>query len=200
LLVGFRPFADQWPHRWPFILQVLASILVFDFGITMTHWASHRIPVLWRFHAVHHSVKRFYGFNGLMKHPFHQALEMTAGSLPLLLLGLPQSVAAVLATCVGVQLLIQHSNVDYRVGPIRYLLALNEGHRFHHLKWPGVGDVNFGLFTNIWDRLLGTWSFDPQRRITSDDIGIANDPDFPREYFAQIVAPFARRRSASAPP
>ena len=163
-----------------------------DFGITMTHWASHRVPALWRLHAVHHSVKRFYGFNGMMKHPLHQAIEMTAAIIPLLLLGLPQPVAAALATTTGVQLLMQHSNVDYQVGPLRYVLALNEGHRFHHLKWGGVGDVNFGLFTNLWDRLLGTWSFDPKRRFTSDDIGIGKEPSFPAGYMAQLLAPFRR--------
>ena len=50
---------------------------------------------------------------------------------------------------------MQHSNVAYRVGPLRSALAPNECHRFHHLKWPGVGDVNFGMFTLLWDRLYG---------------------------------------------
>lgn len=192
LLAGLRPLGDHWPHEWPFAFQVLASVVVLDFGITMTHWASHRVPALWRLHAVHHSVKRFYGFNGMMKHPLHQAIEMMVAILPLLLLGLPQPVAVALVTITGVQLLMQHSNVDYQVGPLRYILALNEGHRFHHLKWGGVGDVNFGLFTNLWDHLLGTWSFDPKRRFTSDDLGIGKEPGFPAGYLAQLLAPFRR--------
>ncbi len=193
VLAGLRRFGDRWPHEWPFASQMLAAVIVFDFGITMTHWASHRLPVLWRLHAVHHSVKRFYGFNGMMKHPLHQTVEMTVAILPLLLLGLPQPVAAALATITAVQLLMQHSNVDYRVGQLRYILALNEGHRFHHLKWGGVGDVNFGLFTNLWDHLLGTWSFDPKRRFTSDDIGIGKEPNFPSGYMAQLLTPFQKR-------
>jgi sterol desaturase/sphingolipid hydroxylase (fatty acid hydroxylase superfamily) len=190
-----RPFGDHWPRRWPFVVQVLGSLAVLDFGVTMTHWASHRLPALWRFHAVHHSVRRFYGVNGLMKHPIHQAIEMVVGVLPLLMLGLPQAVAAALSVCTAIQLLMQHSNVDYLVGPLGTVLALNEAHRFHHLKWAGIGDVNFGLFTNLWDRLLGTWSFDPSRRFASDDLGIGKDPDFPTSYVAQLVAPFRRRQS-----
>lgn len=75
---------------------------------------------------------------------------------PLILIGLPVNVASLLAIAVAIQLLLQHSNADYRIGPAKYVLALNEGHRFHHLKWAGVGDVNFGLFTLVWDHLMRT--------------------------------------------
>ncbi|MEV7617175.1 sterol desaturase family protein [Streptomyces sp. NPDC089799] len=190
LLAAVVPFAGVWPHHWPFLLQVLAAILVADLGMTLVHLASHRVGLLWRFHAVHHSVRRMYGFNGLMKHPVHQTVELSAGVGPLLLLGMPVGVAAALALAAAVQLLLQHSNVDYRVGPLKHVLALNEGHRFHHLKWAGVGDVNFGLFTLVWDRMLGTYSFEPARRFSSDDLGMAAKPSYPTAYLAQLTEPF----------
>lgn len=191
LLAAVSPSLPLWPHTWPFALQLLVAIVVADFGITLAHMASHRFEPLWRLHAVHHSIERLYGFNGLMKHPLHQAIETTAGVTPLLLAGMPVDVATSLAVAVAVQLLLQHSNVDYRVGPLRGWLALNEGHRFHHLRRPVVGDVNFGLFTLVWDRLLGTWSFEAERRFTSADLGIEKWPAYPRAYFAQFAAPFA---------
>ncbi|MEV7617229.1 sterol desaturase family protein [Streptomyces sp. NPDC089799] len=198
VLAGAVTVADVWPSAWPFPVQVLLAVLVADAGITLVHFASHKVGLLWRFHAVHHSVKRFYGFNGLMKHPLHQSAELAAGVAPLLLAGMPADVAAALALTVAVQLLLQHSNADYRVGALRYVLSLNEGHRFHHLKWAGVGDVNFGLFTLVWDRMLGTYSFDPGRRFSSDDLGIAAKPRYPTEYLAQLSEPF-RPRGACAP-
>ncbi|MGP3918834.1 sterol desaturase family protein [Nonomuraea sp. 10N515B] len=190
LLAAFVPAASIWPHSWPFAIQVVLAVLVADIGITLTHYASHKIGMLWRFHAVHHSVKRFYGLNGLMKHPLHQTLEMAAGVAPLLLIGMPVQVASALALAVAVQLLLQHSNADYRVGPLKRVLALNEGHRFHHLKWAGIGDVNFGLFTLIWDHLLGTYSYDPERLFTSEVLGMAAKPDYPSAYLAQLTEPF----------
>ena len=63
--------------------QLLLALPVADLGITLVHYASHRLPLLWRLHAVHHSVTRMYGFNGLMKHPLHQAAEAVGGVLPL---------------------------------------------------------------------------------------------------------------------
>jgi sterol desaturase/sphingolipid hydroxylase (fatty acid hydroxylase superfamily) len=163
-LAAIVPAPGIWPSSWPFVLQVLTAILIADLGITAVHLACHKIDVLWRFHAVHHSITRFYGLNGLMKHPLHQTVEMAAGVAPLILIGLPVNVASVLALAVAIQLLLQHSNADYRIGPAKHVLALNEGHRFHHLKWAGVGDVNFGLFTLIWDHLMRTYSYDPTRR------------------------------------
>ncbi len=190
LLAAVTPLHHLWPGTLPFVAQLLIAVLVADFGITTIHLASHKIGWLWRLHAVHHSVRRFYGLNGLMKHPLHQAVEMLGGVLPLIVMGVPVQVASALAVCVAVQLLLQHANVDYRVGPLRSVLALNEGHRFHHLKWAGVGDVNFGLFTLLWDHLYRTYSFDPQRRFTTDDLGMAAKPHYPTGYFSQLAEPF----------
>ncbi|WP_036377779.1 sterol desaturase family protein [Mycolicibacterium austroafricanum] len=192
LLAAIVPTPQLWPHNWPLLLQVLAAILIADLGITVAHLASHKIGVLWRFHAVHHSITRFYGLNGLMKHPLHQTVEMAFGVAPLILIGLPVDVASVLALAVAIQLLLQHSNADYRIGPAKYVLALNEGHRFHHLKWAGVGDVNFGLFTLLWDHLMGTYSYDQTRRFDSTQLGMAAKPDYPSSYLQQIIYPFTR--------
>ncbi|MBT2511370.1 sterol desaturase family protein [Streptomyces sp. ISL-98] len=200
LLAPLVTVADLWPHSWPFAVQVLAAVLIADLGITLVHYASHKIGALWRFHAVHHSVKRFYGLNGLMKHPLHQTLEMGAGVTPLLLIGLPVDVASALALAVAVQLLLQHSNADYRIGALKHVLALNEGHRFHHLKWAGIGDGNFGLFTLIWDHLLGTFSYDPTRRFSSDQLGMAAKPNYPTAYLDQLAEPFRTSGACNSEP
>lgn len=191
---AFAPAPEAWPDSWPLWGQVLLAVVAADLGITLVHRASHHVGWLWRLHAVHHSVKRCYGFNGLMKHPVHQTLETLGGVAPLVLLGLPLDVAYVLAVAVAVQLLLQHSNADYRTGPFTRILALNRGHRFHHLRWPGVGDVNFGLFTLIWDHAMRTFSYDPGRRFASVDLGIAAEPDYPDAYLAQLTQPFRPER------
>jgi hypothetical protein len=73
-------------------------------------------------------------------------------------------------------------------------------HRFHHLKWAGVGDVNFGLFFTVWDRLLDTFVFDPTARFDSDVLGIAAEPDYPVGYRAQLVHPFRPYEPAPTDP
>jgi sterol desaturase/sphingolipid hydroxylase (fatty acid hydroxylase superfamily) len=189
-LAALLAFEGIWPRGWPLWEQLLMAIVLADAGITLMHYASHRIALLWRLHAVHHSVQRLYGFNGLMKHPLHQMLEATAGLLPLILLGIPLDVAQLLALAIALQLLLQHSNVDMRLGPLRWVFAWAPVHRFHHMKYGRAGDVNFGLFFNLWDWLLGTAYYRSGYRIGPGDLGIGSRPDFPVGYGAQLRDPF----------
>ncbi|MFC2952484.1 sterol desaturase family protein [Marinicaulis aureus] len=193
VIAAIIPWSGIWPHHWPLWGQVLLAVIVADFGVTLAHYYSHKYRLLWRFHAVHHSVKRMYGFNGLMKHPFHQAFELVAGVTPLVLAGMPLDVAFLLGFAIAIQLLLQHSNVDMRIGTFKYFLALAPVHRFHHLKEAGDGDVNFGLFTTIWDRMLGTAYYDRDKRFSSDELGIGAQPDYPTGYLRQLIQPFLRQ-------
>jgi sterol desaturase/sphingolipid hydroxylase (fatty acid hydroxylase superfamily) len=190
LLALLAPATALWPSEWPLWGQLLFAVIIADFGITLCHYASHRFEWLWLFHAPHHSVIRMYGFNGLIKHPVHQTLETIAGTAPLLLLGMPVEVGMLLGFAITIQLLLQHSNADMRLGPLRYVLALAPLHRFHHQKWAGIGDVNFGLFTNLWDYMLGTAVYKPCKRFTSADLGIGKQPNYPVGYIDQLIAPF----------
>ncbi|WP_423204148.1 sterol desaturase family protein [Pseudomonas kribbensis] len=189
-LVTLLAIDGAWPSNWPLWLQVGLAIFIADAGVSLMHYASHRVPWMWRLHAIHHSVERLYGFNGLMKHPLHQLLEATAGLLPLLVLGIPSEVAVLLAFAIAIQLLLQHSNVDMRVGPLRWIFAWAPLHRFHHMKYGRAGDVNFGLFFTLWDWLLGTGFYTEHYRIGEGDLGIGSRPDFPRDYVAQLLDPF----------
>ncbi|KJK02655.1 fatty acid hydroxylase [Pseudomonas sp. 21] len=199
LMAVWLPHFALWPVDWPLALQLLAALLIADFGITLVHYASHRSALLWRLHAVHHSVTRMYGFNGLMKHPLHQMLEALGGTLPLLLLGVPVEVAALLAFAIAIQLLLQHSNVDMCIGVLRHVFAWAPLHRLHHLKYGTAGDVNFALFFSFWDRLLGTALYLPGYELAEDDLGIGDRPDYPLAYFAQLGEPFRRVDSAHPP-
>ncbi len=190
LVASFISLPSIWPHALPLWQQLLIAIMIADVGITLAHYASHRIQLLWRLHAVHHSVKRMYGFNGLMKHPLHQFIETLAGVSPLLLMGISQDVLSLLIVAVVLQLLLQHSNVAYFTGPLKYLLAVNVVHRFHHLKTAEEGDVNFGLFTSLTDYVLGTVHYDKNRVIGTNDLGIGDQPDYPVGYLSQLIQPF----------
>jgi sterol desaturase/sphingolipid hydroxylase (fatty acid hydroxylase superfamily) len=91
---------------------------------------------------------------------------------------------------VAIQLLLQHSNVAYSVFGLDRWLAWNRPHRFHHLASASDGDVNFGLFTTLWDRALSTYHEEPQRRFTIGDLGVAGRPDYPTNYLDQLREPF----------
>jgi sterol desaturase/sphingolipid hydroxylase (fatty acid hydroxylase superfamily) len=179
-----------WPRALPIVAQFLLAVVIVDCTMTVVHYYSHRVDWLWRLHAVHHGVHRLYGFNGFIRHPLHQALDIAAGTLPLVLLGLPVGVAILLGTAIAIQLVVQHSNVDYALGPFQKILAIGPVHRLHHVNWDGEGDVNFGLFLTVWDKMLGTLQLPHARKPRVGDIGIQDCPHYPQDYAKQLVAPF----------
>ena len=198
LITLVNPLKGIWPSSLPLAVQLLLAVVVADFGMTMIHYWSHRLPLLWRLHAIHHGVHRLYGFNGLVRHPLHQTLDLAFGTLPLVLAGLPMPVAVLLAFAISIQLLAQHTNVDCELGPLQRFIAVGPVHRLHHVNWAGEGDVNFGLFFTLWDDLLGTLRVDAPRAPVAGDIGIQDRPDFPQVYLRQLVMPFVSGEAENA--
>ena len=190
LITIWVPWRSIWPLHLPIGVQLLLAIIIADFSLTMIHYLSHRINWLWKLHSVHHGVHRLYSFNGLVRHPLHQLLDLVVGTMPLVLIGLPIEVAVLLAFAISVQLLVQHSNIDYALGPLQKFLAVGSVHRLHHVNWAGQGDVNFGLFFTCWDRFLGTLKLSAERAPRVGDIGIHNYTRYPQHYLTQLVLPF----------
>lgn len=190
VLSALAPWPSLWPSQFPLWFQLAISVIIADFGITMVHYASHRFDWLWTFHAPHHAAQKLYGFNGFVKHPVHQGLEMIAGTLPLILLGMPIEIGALLGLAVAIQLLLQHSNVDIQLGILARFWAIAPVHRLHHRNHSGEGDVNFGLFLTIWGNLLGTAAKEPYLKLESKDLGIEGRQDYPKSYWGQLAEPF----------
>lgn len=196
VIVWLFPFEGIWPTQWPLIVQLLIAVVVADFAFTMVHYYSHRIPALWRLHAVHHGVPRLFGLNGLVRHPLHQTLDMLVGTAPLVIMGMPVDVAVLLGFVVSIQLLVQHANVDYVLGPLRNHLSIGQLHHLHHVNWGKEGDCNFGLFFMVWDRMLGTFQEEPSKPIQANDMGVDEVPNFPKGYIQQLIFPFVYKPGA----
>jgi sterol desaturase/sphingolipid hydroxylase (fatty acid hydroxylase superfamily) len=190
LIVWIFPFDfDVWPTQWPLWVQFLIAYIVSDFVFMFMHYLSHRYAPLWRLHAVHHGVGRLYGFNGVMRHPLHQVIDMVVGSLPLVLMGMPIPVAVLLGFAISLTLIVQHSNVDARLGPLQKHLSIGRVHHLHHVNWGTEGDCNFGLLLTCWDRMLGTFHEKPPREIKAGDLGVDEIPHFPKSYLEQLFLP-----------
>ena len=190
VIAWLTPWQPFWPTEWSLLAQLLLALVLTDFALMFLHYLSHRFTFLWRLHAVHHGVARLYGFNGVVRHPLHQAIDMTIGTAPLVMAGMPVDVAVLLGFAISVQLIVQHSNVSYELGPLRNHLSIGQIHHLHHVNWGKEGDCNFGLFLTLWDKLFGTFQPEPSRKITADDMGVDELPNFPTSYVEQFLLPF----------
>ncbi|MGL4397190.1 MAG: sterol desaturase family protein [Hyphomicrobium sp.] len=193
------PFQGLWPTEWPMWGQLMLAFVAADFAFMVIHYVSHHVPALWRLHAVHHGAGRLYGFNGVIRHPLHQSVDMILGTMPLVILGMPVDVAVLLGFLISVTLIVQHSNVDTILGPFDGLFSIGRVHHLHHVNWGTEGDCNFGLFLTVWDRLFGTFNKTPSRTITPADMGVDEVPNFPKSYVEQLIFPFVYKPGAGTP-
>ncbi len=181
------PTLDLWPHKIPVWTQLIIVFVVGDALMTFAHYLSHKSDFLWRFHSVHHSVKRLYAFNGLMRHPFHMVFQASWGLLPLLFLGMPNWMILFSGYFSTIHFLLSHLNVDMKLGIFSRVFAFAPVHRLHH-RPVRTKAVNYGVTLSIWDVIFGT--FENEKAIGSHELGIGDYANYPKGYFGLLVVPF----------
>lgn len=163
-ITGLKPdtFALFDWQEMPTIAGWLSFFVLLDFLQWLTHIALHRIPFLWPFHQIHHSVVQM-GFAAHMRfHWMENIIYTPVKYLGVMLLGgfTPEHVflAYYLAIAVGH---LNHANLKLTYGPLKYLLNNPVMHLWHHayeLPPSRPYGINFGISLSIWDYLFNTAS------------------------------------------
>lgn len=179
-----------WPDRWPLLAQLFLMLLIAEFGRYWIHFAAHKVPCLWRLHAIHHSPSRLYFLNAGRFHPLESVLFQIPEVVPFIVLGTNIETIALYFTFNTIHGFFQHSNIQQRLGWLNYVFSLPELHRWHHSKNIEESDRNFGNNLIVWDLLFGTYFNPPGREV--EDIGLLN-AEYPKGYLGQLAAPFASR-------
>ena len=185
---------------WSAAAQFVVALLAIDLLKWLIHNLLHRVPWLWEFHKVHHSIEHM-DWLGSMRFHFAEAL-IYDGLLyvPLAILGFRGDVLfalAVVGTAIGH---FNHANLRVHIGPLRYILNSPEMHVWHHTH-PDAGPVdrNFGINLAIWDWLFGT-AYVPEH--APSRLGFEGIETWPRGPVGQALRPFvgaaSRRERSSA--
>ena len=154
------------------------------------HRASHTVPVLWRFHKLHHSITELDWVAAARLHPVDQAFARSCIVIPLFVLGFTRGTFGALLIVFTLQALFIHANVRFTFGPLRYVLATPEFHHWHHAADPRAYNSNFAGELPVIDKLFGTLHLEPTgaEGRWPESYGIA-DP-VPAGYLAQMAWPF----------
>jgi sterol desaturase/sphingolipid hydroxylase (fatty acid hydroxylase superfamily) len=171
----------------PLWLQFLAAVIVADTCQYLTHRSYHRIPWLWRFHAVHHSAPHLDWLAGSRMHVVEVLITRTAVVVPLYLIGFSEPALNGYVLLVGIQAVLAHANVNWSFGPLRYLLVTPQYHHWHHAKHPDYVDANYAVHLPAIDLLFGTFRL--PGRAWPDRYGVL-DPEVPPGFLRQLVFPF----------
>ncbi len=181
--------------KLPFWAALLIFFIIQDFVQWFTHVLLHKYEFLWSFHKVHHSVKEM-GFAAhlryhWMENIFYKPLKLLA---VMLIGGFEPKHAFIIhffAIAIGH---LNHANVKFTYGPLKYILNNPVMHLYHHaytLPKERRHGVNFGISLSLWDYLFKT-NYIPESggEIT---LGYSDDSKMPKNFFAQLLYGFKKK-------
>jgi len=179
---------------WPWAVQFLTLLVFKDLLEWCVHVLLHRVHWLWRFHKLHHSIEELDWLGNFRFHFGEIVVYRTVTFLPLMFLGANGSV--LLATGVVTMTIsnLNHTNVKWSYGPLRYIFNSPRMHVWHHdLVKHGRFGQNYAIVFSAWDWLFGT-AYMPDDKEQPEKLGFKGMPEYPRGILGRLAYPFLPRR------
>ena len=173
--------------------QFLIMFVVADFIQWWVHVMLHRVPWLWKFHQVHHSVEEMGFAAHLRYHWLETIVYKSILYLPLAMIGFGVDDFFILHAFTVLVGHLNHANLALTYGPLKYVFNNPAMHIWHHAKkWPDSHryGVNFGISLSVWDYLFGTAHIPRSGRDIA--LGFENIEDYPHGFFQQMKQPFKK--------
>jgi len=181
-LPGFR----SWVGGLPFLVQFGAIMFLTDFLQYWIHRAFHRVPWLWKFHAVHHSARSMDWMAGARMHFLEIIALRSLTVIPMAVLGFSATAVNSYIFLVYLYSTFVHANVNWRFPIIEKFLVTPRFHHWHHGIEDEAIDVNFAVRFPLFDRMFGTY-FLPKNQRPS---GYGVQHPVPKGSLSQFRFPF----------
>lgn len=190
---GYGPLS-----RLPAPLMLLTALVISDLASYWLHRVLHVVPVLWRFHAIHHSSPTLRWSSAGRTHPANELVNYLAGVLSCLAVGLPLHSVILLIPIMTTWSVIVHSNFPWTFGKLGGFIVSPIGHHWHHTHSSEGGNKNFANIFSFWDRAFGSYYL-PSDRLP-EKFGLDDEP-MSENYLKQLIYPFqSPTPSAAAQP
>lgn len=159
----------------PAILGGLITIVVLDCAIYWQHRLTHIVPLLWRFHRVHHCDVEFDVSTAVRFHPFEIVALALYKSCFVLLIGADPWAVVIYESMLSGFALFNHGNVHLPKAldrTLRLLIVTPDMHRVHHSSVMGETNSNYGNILSVWDRLFVSYVDHTKRNDHDMKIGL----------------------------
>jgi sterol desaturase/sphingolipid hydroxylase (fatty acid hydroxylase superfamily) len=181
----------------PAALNVAAAVVLLDYTLWIWHWATHRVPFLWRFHLVHHVDRDLDASTALRFHFGEHALSVIYRAAQIVVIGASPLAVWVWQVVLFASILFHHANVELPVAWERRLVRVfvtPRMHGIHHSDYRNETDSNWSSLFSWWDYLHGTLLLSvPQQDVR---IGVPAYERAEDVTLGRILAmPFRRQRS-----
>ena len=151
------------------LVAAAAALVLMDYTFYVWHVLLHRVPLLWRFHAVHHVDLDLDTSTALRFHFGELLLSVPWRAAQVLLIGLSPFTFSVWQVWFALCVMFHHSNVQLPIRGERLLnrlLVTPRMHGVHHSKIAAETNSNWSSGLTVWDWLHGTLRLNvPQEKI-----------------------------------
>ncbi|WP_417772522.1 sterol desaturase family protein [Stappia sp.] len=164
----------------PVALAAIAGFVILDFAVWFEHWASHKVPLLWRIHRMHHADRDIDVTTALRFHPLEILLSMLWKAGVVAVFGIPAIGVLVFEVVLNGAAMFNHANLRLpgaldRI--LRLVLVTPDMHRVHHSTIRAETDSNYGFNLSLWDRLFRTYVDQPREGHEGMTIGLTEYQD-----------------------
>jgi sterol desaturase/sphingolipid hydroxylase (fatty acid hydroxylase superfamily) len=189
-LLNWLNSSPGWPG-WP---EVLIAMVVLDLAVYGQHVASHRIPIIWRLHKVHHTDVDFDVTTAVRFHPVEIGLSMLWKIIVILITGASPAAVLLFEVTLNGCAMFNHANITLPLWLdriVRMLIVTPDMHRVHHSIYRSEHNSNYGFNLSLWDRLFATYTDQPRDGHEAMTIGLKNHLNGnPKKLVWSLMLPF----------
>jgi sterol desaturase/sphingolipid hydroxylase (fatty acid hydroxylase superfamily) len=155
---------------FPLWLEIGVALILMDYSFYVWHVLMHRVPLLWRFHLVHHVDLDLDASTALRFHFTEMLASIPWRAGQVLLIGLTPFTFSIWQGVFLVCILFHHSNIELPISSERWLnklIVTPRMHGIHHSIVERETNSNWSSGLTVWDWLHGTLRLNvPQREVT----------------------------------
>ncbi len=177
----------------PLVAGIIAFV-VLDFAVWLEHLVSHKWPILWRIHRMHHADPDIDVTTALRFHPLEILISMVWKAGIVVALGAPALSVLIFEAVLNGGAMFNHSNVrlpGWLDRLLRPVIVTPDMHRVHHSVIRRETDSNYGFNFSFWDRIFRTYVAEPARGHLGMTIGLSSfQNEAPTGILWSLLLPF----------
>ena len=181
---------------WPGWIEIALAAILLDMAIYWQHVASHKFPLLWKIHRVHHADRDIDATTGIRFHPVEIVLSMLYKFALIIILGAPALGVFIFEVLLNGTAMFNHANFKLPLGLdriVRLIFVTPDMHRVHHSIVHRETDSNYGFNLSVWDRVFKTYIDQPEAGHDEMTIGIDTfQDDAPTRLSWSLMLPFRK--------
>ena len=183
---------------WPHWIKLVIALLVLDLAIWFQHLVSHKVPIFWRLHQVHHADRDIDVTTAVRFHPVEIALSMLWKITVVIPLGASPFAVFLFEVILNACAMFNHANIalpPWLDRILRVFIVTPDMHRVHHSVLLSEHDRNYGFNLSLWDRLFGTYLAQPEAGHQGMAIGLTPyQSEAPTRFGWSLLLPFWREQ------